>query len=430
MECQRCILPEDYPEIHFDETGVCNVCRSYEKKWGSKDYEKSEKQLQQTIDHYRGKNKKYDCIVPISGAKDSTYVLYYLKKKYGLRILAVNHKNGFQTPQALENMENACKILDVDFVSSMPRWESQRNAYATCFRKAGEFCLPCNQGTWATVYHASEEKQVPLIVSGYTAQVEISPIWGGIHFCREKLFRAILEGDIPDEDLEWFFMDPIKRRTPVHVISLYSFINWDPNIIFPVLRNELKWQEGPYGWDKVDCKFLPIAKYFRRRRSGFSRETITNAAAVRIGLMDREEALRKTREEESHTEEPPMMQEWLDTLGLTRDDLAGFEKRNRLDYFTRMVTDADYENLRNLKDKFEPEEIIAKVFETIRPELQRDGGDVELNRIEDGTMYINFKGDCRWCYMNHAVIINYFEGIILPIIPEIKGIEVAIEFAD
>jgi len=430
VECQRCILPQNYPGIYFDEAGVCNVCRYYEKKWEQKDYQKSEAKLREIIEHYRGKNKKYDCIVPISGAKDSTYVLYYLKKKYDLRILAVNHKNGFQTPQALENMENACKILDVDFTSFMPRWELLRKAYATCFRKTGEFCLPCNQGTFATVYHASEDNQVPLVVMGYTAQVEISPIWSGTRFCREKLFKAVLESEIPDDGLEWFLLDPIKRRTPVHIISLYSFINWDPNIIFPTLRNELKWKEGPYGWDKVDCKFLPIAKYFRRMRSGFSRETITNAAAVRIGLMSREEALQKTREEESRTEEPPMMEEWLDTLGLTRDDLNGFEKKSRLDFVTRIVTDEDYENLKNLKGKFKPEEIIAKVLETIRPEFHRDGGDIELDRIEDGIAYVTFKGDCKWCYMNLAVDTNYLEGIILPLIPEIEGIEVATEFAN
>ena len=430
MICQRCILPENYPGIHFDETGVCNVCRYYEKKWEQKDYQKSEKQLQQIIDHYRGKNKKYDCIVPLSGAKDSTYVLYYLKKKYDLRILAVNHKNGFQTPQALENMENACKILDVDFVSFMPRWEVLRKAYATCFRRTGEFCIPCNQGTFATVYHASEDNQTPLVVMGYTAQFEISPIWSGTRFCREKLFKEVVKGEISDEDLGWFLIDPLKRRTPVHVISLFSYVNWEPNIIFPTLRNELKWREGPYGWDKVDCKFLPIAKYFRRKRSGFSRETITNAAAVRIGLMSREEALRKTQEEESHTEEPPMMGEWLDTLGLTRDDLNGFEKRSRLDFVNRIVTDEDYENLRNLNGKYKPEEVIEKVLETVRPEFHRDGGDIEFNGIEGGIAYVTFKGDCKWCYMSPAVDINYLEGIILPIVPEIKGIEVATEFAD
>jgi len=427
MICQRCILPEDYPGIYFDESGVCNVCNYYDKKWGQKNYEKSEATLRQISEHYRGKNEKYDCIVPISGAKDSTYALYYLKKKHDLKILAVNFKNGFQTRQALENMENACKILDVDFVSFMPRWGALKNAYATCFRKTGEFCLPCNQGMAATVYRAAEKEQIPLVVFGYTAQVEISPIWRGTHFCREKLFKKVLEGEMSDEDLEWFLIDPLKRRTPVHVITLYSFINWDPNIIFRTLKNELKWQEGPYGWDKVDCNYFPIAKYFRRKRSGFSRATITNAAAVRVGLLSGEEALRRIEEEEP-TEEPPIMEEWLDTLGLTRGDLIGFEKRSRLGFVTRIVTDEDYQNLENLKGKFEPEEVIEKVFETIRPELHRDGGDIRLNRIEDGIIYVNYEGDCKWCYMNHAVMINYLESIILPIIPEIKGVEVASEF--
>ena len=81
MICQRCILPDSYHGIHFDENGVCNICNYYDKKWGQKDDQKSEAELDRIIEHYRARKGRYDCIVPLSGAKDSTYVLYYLKKK-------------------------------------------------------------------------------------------------------------------------------------------------------------------------------------------------------------------------------------------------------------------------------------------------------------------------------------------------------------
>lgn len=427
MICQRCILPDNYDGIHFDENGVCNICNYYDKKWGQKDETKSKAELDRIIEHYRARHGRYDCIVPLSGAKDSTYVLYYLKKEYNLNMLAVNFKMGFQTEQTIENMENACKILDVDFVSFLPRWGVLKNAYATCFKKAGEFCLPCNVGTAATVYHAAEDYQTPLIVWGYTAQVEISPIWRGIHFCREKLFKKILQDEISDEELEWFFIDPIKRRIPLHPISLFSYIKWDPDIIFKTLKSELKWREGPYGWDKVDCNVFPVAKYLRKKRSGFSRATITNAAAVRVGLLSREEALQKVKDEEI-IEEPPIMDEWLEKLDLTREDIVDFEKRNRLDFVERVVSDEAYQSLEGLKGKYKPEEIIERVFETIRPELHRDGGDVELNRIEDGIIYVNWKGDCKYCWVKDTVMVNWLESIILPIIPDIRSVESVDEF--
>ena len=61
---------------------------------------------------------------------------------------------------------------------------------------------------------------------------------------------------------------------------------------------------------------------------------------------------------------------------------------------------------------------------------ERDGGDVELNRIEDGIMYVNWKGDCKYCWVKDTVMINWLESIILPIIPEISGIEAVDELID
>ena len=101
--CVRCTLPETHETIIFDEDGVCNVCKNFEKKkkinWMIK-----HKELDKLIEKNRGKGT-YDCIVPFSGGKDSTFTLWYIVKKLKLRPLVVSFDHGFYRPRTLENNE-------------------------------------------------------------------------------------------------------------------------------------------------------------------------------------------------------------------------------------------------------------------------------------------------------------------------------------
>mgnify|MGYP000630771079 CR=1 FL=1 len=99
-KCTKCILPETYPEITFDEEGICNYCKEYK----SINY-KGEKLFVELLDKHINKGRKYDCQVPISGGRDSTYVLYKMKEKYKMNVLAFNYDNGFVSQQARENIE-------------------------------------------------------------------------------------------------------------------------------------------------------------------------------------------------------------------------------------------------------------------------------------------------------------------------------------
>ena len=99
--CSSCILPETHPNITFDNEGVCNYCKSHQKiqYLGSS-------RLEEDLAKYKTGNGKYDCLVPISGGKDSTYVLYQLSNVFGMRALAYNYDNCLTHPQAQENVRS------------------------------------------------------------------------------------------------------------------------------------------------------------------------------------------------------------------------------------------------------------------------------------------------------------------------------------
>ena len=116
--CSRCILPETFPGIKFDDNGVCNHCRREEKALAKAAEKKTDyiKRLDELIENKRDKAPVYDVIVAFSGGKDSSYTLKLLKDRYDLRILAYTFDNHFVSPFAFENIKKVADRLKVDLI--------------------------------------------------------------------------------------------------------------------------------------------------------------------------------------------------------------------------------------------------------------------------------------------------------------------------
>ena len=119
--CTKCLLPETHETIEFDHEGVCNICRNHEFKKEKIDWSKKREDFLNIIEEYRGKYA-YDCIVPFSGGKDSTYTLYQLVKEFGLKCLVVSFDHGFYRQTLIENNKRVFKALGVDSMVYKPNW--------------------------------------------------------------------------------------------------------------------------------------------------------------------------------------------------------------------------------------------------------------------------------------------------------------------
>lgn len=123
--CERCIMPETQQGIVFDEEGVCGICRQNEIK-KEIDWDAKAKELVELIEQYRGKYS-YDCIIPYSGGKDSTYTAYVLVKKYKVKPLLVSFDHGFLRPRTIQNRIKTVKKLGIDILTFRPNWKVVRN---------------------------------------------------------------------------------------------------------------------------------------------------------------------------------------------------------------------------------------------------------------------------------------------------------------
>lgn len=117
--CTKCVMPNTRPGITFDENGVCAACQSYENR-KSIDYKKRWKELEQLCDKYRGINGEngYDCIIAVSGGKDSHFQVHIMKEKMGMNPLLVTVEDNMSWSNAgIHNLKNISEVFDCNIIS-------------------------------------------------------------------------------------------------------------------------------------------------------------------------------------------------------------------------------------------------------------------------------------------------------------------------
>lgn len=338
--CSKCLLPQNYPDIVFDEQGICHKCKEHEEKYGHKDYKKSEEELRSLFDWAKRQNKLYDCIVPFSGGKDSAYTIYICRKKYGLKVLAVNFINGLQTYEAICNMKKIAEKLDAAFASYGPAPETLRRLYQAFLEKTGQFCFPCDMGIWRTVHNLAEHYDVPLIVSGFSAQIESRG--KKIYSYNNNLFKTVAEGVISKREMQDFLEETglqklwrrIKRGRLTRYrkqISLPDYMEWDDAVIKHTIIDELGWEKRKDGSsDHIDCVLAPLKNYLVVQKWGFGEKTTKYSAMVRAGQLDRQEGLRRAEKEEDPATAGDL-EKFCAVLKVNKEEIASAKNKTHLD---------------------------------------------------------------------------------------------------
>ena len=200
--CKRCLLPETYETIEFDAEGICNICRSTEHKQKEVDWDERKRLLDRLIEKYRGKGD-YDCIVPFSGGKDSTFQLYYLMKEYRLKPLVVRFNHGFMRPTIQDNNQRILKKLGVDVLEFTPNWRIVKKLMLESFTRKTDFCWHCHTGIYSYPLRIAIKFKTPLLFWGEPLS-EISAYYDylndEIEYEDEKKFNMVRNLGISADD--------------------------------------------------------------------------------------------------------------------------------------------------------------------------------------------------------------------------------------
>ena len=169
--CTRCLMDDTVKGIAFDEKGECTFCKIHddlEKKYPLDDVAPLRLQLLVDTIKKEGKGKKYDCIVGVSGGRDSTYTLYNAVK-LGLRPLAVHFDNGWNSEIAVQNIKNATNILGIDLHTHVADWEEFKDLQRSfLFASVPDAEVPTDWVIFSVLFAEAAQYNVKYIAVSYT----------------------------------------------------------------------------------------------------------------------------------------------------------------------------------------------------------------------------------------------------------------------
>ena len=311
--CKKCLYPSTKPQLQFDERGICSACNNYKLKdevdWGKKKVD-----LLHILDKYKSKDgSKYDCIIPVSGGKDSTFQTYTIKETFGLNPLAVNFHPHDQTEIGRKNLENL-KQLGVDCIEFSPNPIVYSKLAKFGLVELGDFQWPEHIGIFTVPVQVAVRYKIPLIIWGENPQLEygqptnidtdtiLDREWneknGGYFLDKIKPKDMTKYGFKTKELIPYIYpSDDDIRRIGVTGIFLGSYIKWD---LFKQLdfvkelgfseNDEVK--EGTYDkWENLDVYFTVFHDYFKFLKYGFGRTTDHASIEIRYERITREQGI-------------------------------------------------------------------------------------------------------------------------------------------
>jgi hypothetical protein len=350
MICTRCIIPDTYPGITF-ENNLCEFCRIAEKNPRKKKVCLGEEKLREILTSKPA--GKYHCLLSLSGGKDSSYSIYYIAKKLGLNPLACHYDTGLINETTKANIEKICTRLSVDIViGGAFEYRKKMLQESLAIARLGKFggitglggsCTSCEASIRSFAINTAKKHKIPYIVWSAT-DFEDSPEkllnpgqkpWRethgessrGLGFQRMKNIYDSLVGDY--RILKYFWHIPFMKHcmrhltyriknsialdvpgklakydpffevsfkgTGVEALYFYDYIPYDPFKAIETLNEELEWQTIAGKGVRQDCMMHHLLNYRAFKSTGITADGFFHAVMVREGLLARDEALEKER---------------------------------------------------------------------------------------------------------------------------------------
>jgi len=338
-------MPETNERIEFDEMGICQACQSQEQKMHINWVER-EKELKNTLEEFKSSARdNYDCIIPISGGKDSMFQVYVLTQVYGMKPLAVTFSHNWFSEAGRYNLMNCLEKFNVDHMMFTPNRSLVNRLAKESLNKIGDSCWHCHSGVGSFPLNVAVSFKIPLIVWGESiAEASGRACYYDHKFRYDKdYFTKVSAKMTPDEmvnkeiskkDVYPFQLptQPEMDAVGIHGIHLGDYIYWDDERQMEFVRDVYDWREdnveGAYKrYKSVECIMAGVHDYSKYIKRGFGRGTDQASQDVRSGLLTREEGFELAKQIDQ--KRPSTLDHYLEITGRTEEEYERILKSKR-----------------------------------------------------------------------------------------------------
>lgn len=301
QQCNRCVMDTTDPNIVFDDEGICNHCEEYKNIRAAHSYmgEQSDNTFNSLISKIKakGKNKNYDCVVGLSGGIDSSYVAY-IAKKNGLRVLGVHMDNGWNSEEAVQNIKNIAKILDIDYESHVLDWEEFKDIQLA-FLKASipEADTPTDIAILSSLHRIASKYGINYILSGGNFATEgiLPKYW---HYnAKDLTYFQTIQNTFGTKRIKSFptfgFRSEMYFKLILNIKMIYplNYIPFDKSEAVKILEKEINWKNyGPKHHESQYTAF--IQSYYLYKKFNIDYRKATLSSQICAGTISRPEALK------------------------------------------------------------------------------------------------------------------------------------------
>lgn len=303
--CGRCIMDTSDPNISFDSEGLCHYCRNFDAEikpnWHTDDQGAAElSALAETI-KAQGKGKDFDCIIGLSGGLDSSYAVYIAREQMGLRPLLFHVDAGWNTDQAVGNIEKLVDGLGLDLYTEVVNWEAVKRMQVA-FLRAGipDQDLVQDAAFFSGLYKFARQYNIKHIITGSNFSTECCrepEEWGGYLGIDKRLFADIWGRCGDEKGIDAFPLVDILVYKVWYQKVLGMKVHHPLNLV-PYVKKDAEDELGHrFGWQRFqhkhhESRFTRFYEdYWLPRRFGFEKRRAHFSSLIMTGQMTREEAL-------------------------------------------------------------------------------------------------------------------------------------------
>jgi N-acetyl sugar amidotransferase len=338
--CNRCLYPQNHPlNIIFDNQGICSGCRIHEEK-DILDWQERAGKLQKILENYRNKyGNNYDCIIPVSGARDSYFIVHMIKNVYKMNPLLVTYNKQYNTDLGIRNLANLRIKFDCDIMTLTVNPETIKKITRTTFRKMGSIYWHCISGQTVYPIKSAVKFKIPLIIWGAHQGIDQVGMFSHLDevemtrkYRREHDLMGVEAVDLinefdnisENEIKQFIYPDDIElEKVGVRGIYLNNYIRWDSISQHQEMIRLYDYENYPQTrtfdpFNDVDCfNYSDVHDYIKFIKFGYSKATDHACREIRLGKITRQQGIELVRK--YTTIAPKNLQLFLDWIGMTEN---------------------------------------------------------------------------------------------------------------